>query len=150
MFIGFFWSCYHRLSLHPWLKALSTCDFQSPKVLLWPMGLGGIRPRSQGGKCRGDRWILWKSTRGKPCRVGISLCASWFLNMKPFLVLVATTWLVASTNGCENPFRLKPSPDFLRTNLLQNKKKLFFSSCCIRNYLGYCQAFGDVLLTLHR
>ena len=49
----FFWSCYHRFSLYPWLKALPSCDFQSPKVLLWPMGLGGIRPRSQGGKCRG-------------------------------------------------------------------------------------------------
>lgn len=38
MFIGFFWSCYHRFSLYPWLKALPSCDFQSPKVLLWPMG----------------------------------------------------------------------------------------------------------------
>ena len=87
MFIGFFWSCYHRLSLHPWLKALSTCDFQSPKVLLWPMGVGGIRPRSQGGKCRGLVNFVEIHEGGRdgifPCRVGTSLCASWFLNMKP-------------------------------------------------------------------
>lgn len=83
----FFWSCYHRLSLHPWLKALSTCDFQSPKVLLWPMGVGGIRPRSQGGKCRGLVNFVEIHEGGRdgifPCRVGTSLCASWFLNMKP-------------------------------------------------------------------